>query len=102
MKVSKWVRFSFLVMTALTGCMVPRSDTNNTQTASSRTCVQVVLIRGLWNIYSLGLNDLNDQLVAKGYESEVISGPDWPNAADALTRRFAGHKRPEKIVLIGH
>jgi pimeloyl-ACP methyl ester carboxylesterase len=63
---------------------------------------QVFLLRGLWDIFSLGLDDLADKLNASGFAATALSGgPGWLNLAQQLRAEYAdGETRP--LVLVGH
>lgn len=65
-------------------------------------CVaRVYLIRGLWDVFSTGLNTLGDELRRAGINAVVISGADWPALRDELIAQAAtGVTTP--LVLIGH
>lgn len=62
---------------------------------------RVFLLRGLWDVFSLGLDDLSNLLRAEGIETEILSGPKWPDLGWRIEEAYlAGARRP--LVLIGH
>lgn len=91
-----------LAWTLAGGCGFPDASFPGSPAASPRDCVRIVMIRGLWDIFSTGLDDLNDKLIAAGYDSDAISGPDWPNAADNLAQQYAEEGASETLILGGH
>jgi hypothetical protein len=65
------------------------------------TDTRVYLLRGLLNIFSLGMDTLSDKLNAMGITSEVFNHDSWPQVA---SRIIDDHKagRQGAVVLIGH
>ena len=61
----------------------------------------VYLLRGLMNIFSLGMDTLSEQLNRRGVYATVHGYGDWPSLADRAAVDFkAGKEGP--IILIGH
>jgi thioesterase domain-containing protein len=64
----------------------------------------IILMRGLANVFSLGLDDLNNQLHAHGVTNSVVTSySDWSDLANHIAadyRRDRGHAAP--IILMGH
>ena len=61
----------------------------------------VYLLRGLMNIFSLGMDSLASELNRRGVYTTVDNHADWQGLADAAAARYkAGTEGP--IVLIGH
>jgi pyruvate/2-oxoglutarate dehydrogenase complex dihydrolipoamide acyltransferase (E2) component len=61
----------------------------------------VYLLRGLLNIFSLGMDDLAAKLQARGVAATVHNHAEWQSLADEIAARYkAGKHGP--IVLIGH
>ncbi|MGE0481630.1 MAG: hypothetical protein AB7Q17_14285 [Phycisphaerae bacterium] len=84
------------------GCGFPDAGFPGSPAASPRDCVRIVMVRGLWDIFSTGLDDLNVKLIAAGYDSDAISGPDWRNAAEKLARQYGAEGATETLILGGH
>jgi hypothetical protein len=90
----------------LGGCLAPVAGGDpGGQDQSSKPAdgcpVRVYLIRGLWDVFSTGLNTLGDELREAGINAVVISGPDWPDLVERLVADdAAGETTP--LVLIGH
>ncbi|BBF94462.1 hypothetical protein [Blastochloris tepida] len=65
------------------------------------TETRVYLLRGLANIFSLGLDDLADKLSRRGIHTAVANHADADALADEIiARRAAGWRGP--VVLVGH
>ncbi len=64
--------------------------------------VHVCLLRGLDDVFSVGLNALRDELSAVGIEAEVHSGPDWQTVGPQIVSARAQKTNPFEIILIGH
>jgi hypothetical protein len=62
---------------------------------------QIYLLRGLFGIFSLGMDKLSVRLREQGYEPRLIGWEQWPLAANEI---LAGHRRGDTgpIILIGH
>ena len=69
--------------------------------ASAASTAHVYLLRGVLNIFSLGLDDIAAQLRAKGIAVTVANFASWSSLADEAA---AGYKsgRIKTIVLVGH
>lgn len=64
----------------------------------------IILMRGLANVFSLGLDTLNDQLHAHGVSNSIVTSySDWTDLANHIAsnyRRDRAHAAP--IILMGH
>jgi pimeloyl-ACP methyl ester carboxylesterase len=61
----------------------------------------VYLLRGLLNIFSLGMDDLAAKLQARGVSASVHNHADWQGIADDIAAKYkAGKHGP--VILIGH
>ncbi len=61
----------------------------------------VYLLRGLFNVFSLGMDTLAAELNKRGVETSVDNYADWQSLADRAAARYkAGTENP--IILIGH
>ena len=62
----------------------------------------VYLMRGLANVFSLGLDTLNDKLNAKGVPSIVTGYAGWQGIAQTIEDRYAKNKGALPIIVMGH
>jgi pimeloyl-ACP methyl ester carboxylesterase len=61
----------------------------------------VYLLRGLFNVFSLGMDSLAEELNRRGVETTVDNYADWTGLANQAAARYkAGTENP--IILIGH
>ena len=61
----------------------------------------VYLLRGLLNVFSLGMDDLAAKLQARGVSASVHNHADWQGIADSIAEKYkAGRHGP--VILIGH
>lgn len=106
------------------GTLPAASQTNTTQTAAASTGAtpsiaapekerkakpapngsgrgHVYLLRGLLNVFSLGMDDLAAKLQARGVSASVHNHAEWQSLADEIAAKYkAGRHGP--VVLIGH
>lgn len=69
--------------------------------APKRSETHVYLMRGLFGVFSLGMDDLAGKLNARGYRSDVYAWDTWQNVSALVSKRYAdGHRGP--VVVIGH
>lgn len=65
------------------------------------TDTKVYLLRGLLNIFSLGMDALSDKLNAMGIKAEVFNHDSWPQVASRIIDDYAKGQQGA-VVLIGH
>lgn len=63
---------------------------------------EVVLLRGLFNIFSYGMDDLAAKLERAGARTQVDNHAAWREIADAIAARARTGSMPRRLVLIGH
>lgn len=62
---------------------------------------QVYLLRGLLNIFSLGMDDLAQKISARGIKATVHNHAEWQTLADDIAARYKAGDHGA-VVLIGH
>jgi thioesterase domain-containing protein len=63
----------------------------------------IILMRGLANVFSLGLDDLNNQLHAKGVTNSVVTSyADWSDIANHIVAAYHQNRNTAPIILMGH
>jgi len=65
------------------------------------TDTRVYLLRGLLNIFSLGMDTLSDRLNAMGIKAEVFNHDSWPAVASKIIEDYKNGQKGA-VVLIGH
>jgi pimeloyl-ACP methyl ester carboxylesterase len=88
---------------ACTGAAGPRSQAGEPDAARVRgsSRPEIYLLRGLFNVFSLGMDDLAVKLQEQGFSAVVDNHASWSALAERIiAARQAGSKR--QIVLIGH
>lgn len=79
------------------GCAGPRID------GASQTRVgQVYCLRGLFDVFSLGLNDLAERLRREGIDATAVSGPFWLTIGCDICRARSRGNLHGPVILIGH
>jgi pimeloyl-ACP methyl ester carboxylesterase len=82
--------------------VTPPSHRGHSQTAPAmQDQADIYLLRGLFNIYSLGMDSLAEKLRAQGYAPTVTT---WDSAAAVADRIIADHRKGDTrhLILIGH
>ena len=79
------------------GCAAPRID------GASQTRVgQAFCMRGLLDVFSLGLNDLAERLRSEGINATTVSGPSWRKLGYEIFRARSRGDLQGPLILIGH
>jgi hypothetical protein len=79
----------------------PPATVRTQKPAPVQSETRVYLLRGLLNIFSLGMDDLAEKLKQRGVKAEVYNHDNWPSIASEV---IEAHKRGDKgpFVFIGH
>lgn len=79
--------------------------TASVASSQKRTAVRseahVYLLRGLLNIFSLGMDDLAQKLEARGIRTSVHNHSEWESLSDQIAARYKAGNRGA-IILVGH
>ncbi len=71
------------------------------QARKLNTNSQIVLLRGLANVFSRGMDEMAERLRGDGFSPTLINHRGWQNAADTIAQNYRnGNRAP--IILIGH
>lgn len=73
-----------------------------TDVAEAATRGHVYLVRGIGNIFSLGMDALADKLRAKGISESVSNHLTWSRVANKIAARYKRGRRNAPIVIVGH
>lgn len=96
-----WAVFLTVFTIAIAAFAVPASaQSRQTQTQSQQP--RVYLLRGLANIFSLGMDDLTAKLNARGIKASVHSYADLVALSNYAIEQATQGKRPTPVVIIGH
>lgn len=95
-----WAVFLTVFAIAVTALAVPASaQSRQTQSQQPR----VYLLRGLANVFSLGMDDLAVKLNARGVRATVHPYSEWQTLARyAVEQSAAGGKQMAPVIIIGH
>ena len=64
--------------------------------------MEVYLLRGLNNTYSLGLDQLATEMRALNLSPTMVDWPHWENTAQQIVSEYAGPADGSEYILIGH
>lgn len=65
------------------------------------TNAQIVLMRGLANVFSRGMDEMSERLTGLGFTPRLINHRGWQVAADTIAQNYrSGNRAP--IIIIGH
>jgi hypothetical protein len=68
---------------------------------ATSNAAHVYLLRGLLNIFSLGMDDLAQKIERRGIRASVHNHSEWETLSDQIAARYkAGNRGP--IILVGH
>lgn len=115
---TKFLTAVFLTATLiLTGCS-STSNSSNTKTVSVGKSVkakqaravpshvtrtgEIILLRGLANIFSQGMDVIGDRLKAKGVDARVYNHGAWENLAIDIVNRSKKKQVSYPIIIMGH
>jgi hypothetical protein len=80
---------------------VAAATPHSQRAAPVRSSAHVYLLRGLMNIFSLGMDDLAAKIQARGITATLHNHSEWQTLSDEIAARYrAGNRGP--IILIGH
>lgn len=86
---------------AVAGAAFETADAQERRAASSsKADTHVYLMRGLFGVFSLGMDDLAQKLKRDGYRAEVYGWDSWEQVTDIILSNYA--RGQNEIVVIGH
>ncbi len=88
----------------LAGCAstTPNSPNSADTTAPSTVSGEVYLLRGLFNVFSLGMDEMGEMLRQQGVEASVHSGPSWPYLGKLINQHRGAGQSQGPLVISGH
>ena len=88
----------------LAGCSVhpPRHGEEMSSKAEQNLPGDVYLLKGLFNIFSLGMDDIGENLQKKGLKAGVYAGPSWRSLAGQIVDIRAQAEQDTLLVISGH
>jgi hypothetical protein len=78
----------------------PARSQQGASAALKKSETHVYLMRGLFGIFSLGMDDLAGKLKADGYRANVYGWDSWPQVADTIAGNY--QQGQIQIAVIGH
>jgi pimeloyl-ACP methyl ester carboxylesterase len=84
----------------LLAAQLPQRSDGTAEAAINRG--HVYLIRGIGNIFSLGMDTLGAKLRAKGVQQSVTNHLTWSTLADRIIAEYKRNKRLAPVILVGH
>jgi len=68
----------------------------------ANAAVHVYLLRGLADVYSLGLDELGEKLRAAGYSTSMVDYYTWPSTAERIISDSVSKGSTGDLVFVGH
>jgi hypothetical protein len=96
-----WLASAQAASFALLLLALPVGATANAVPAAPTTGAHVYLLRGVLNIFSLGLDDIATKLEAQGIPTTVVNYLAWSSLADQAAADYRSG-RVKTIILVGH
>lgn len=93
-----WGRLVLVLTALLTSASVVRAYPPD----KPRRPGQILVVRGLLTVFSLGLNDLGNELGGEGFDVSVEFAVLSPLAVERMKARYGGSGDPGPVVIIGH
>ena len=88
-------------LTLLATGAFPSSSANAQTSVARHRPGHVYLMRGLFNVFSLGMDELAAKIEAVGMSAEAVSFASWSSLGDSIIAKYrAGDHQP--IILMGH
>jgi pimeloyl-ACP methyl ester carboxylesterase len=81
---------------------IPSSERGEGSAEAAFNRGHVYLVRGIGNIFSLGMDTLSSKLRAKGVRTTVSNHLTWSTGADKIIAEYKRNKRLAPIMLVGH
>ncbi len=78
----------------------PLAPDDSAEAAAKRG--HVYLIRGIGNVFSLGMDSLGAKLEAKGVRESVSNHLTWSRLADKVIAEYKADKKLAPIIIVGH
>ena len=78
-----------------------KSASKSRKATATSSGPQVYLMRGLLNIFSLGMDDLAQKINAKGIRATVYNHTEWQGVSDEIAAKYKSGDRGA-VILIGH
>ena len=98
-----WYRFGSIGALAATIMLALGSTPVTAQAGAGKAVARahVYLLRGLMNIFSLGMDSLAEELSKRGVYATVSNHSEWQSLADQAASNYKAGKE-DPIILIGH
>ncbi len=81
---------------------VPSAGLNLATTVATQPQGRIILLRGLLNIFSLGMDSLARKIRAKGMPAQVTNFTNWRGFATVLVSQYRTDRSLTPVVIIGH
>lgn len=81
---------------------VAPAETSLATSVASQSHGRIFLLRGLLNVFSLGMDTLARKIRAKGMPAEVTNFTNWRGYATVIVSQYRTDKSLEPLVIIGH
>jgi len=94
-----WVVMSLVFAFVSTGCVGSRIDYSK---ADADKPGSTFLVLGLFSVFSLGLEQVADDLEDEGFHARTLSGPRWGDIGDRIIELERDGKLRRPLVLGGH
>jgi hypothetical protein len=98
---ARWSRALHVAGLALLLLALPIGAPAHAVPAAGTTGAHVYLLRGVLNIFSLGLDEIAARLEAQGIPATVVNYLAWPSLADEVAAEYRSG-RVRTIILVGH
>lgn len=108
---SKWISnlavVSFIIigsfaLNACTSSSTSNSDVLDVSSSGKKRKGEVYLLRGLANVFSLGMDTIGEKMVARGLDAKVYNHSAWRTLADDIISRSKIRRVNYPVIIMGH
>jgi hypothetical protein len=101
MSVLRLVSAAFLAAAfSLSSSTFEAAEAQQRRAASKKADTHVYLMRGLFGVFSLGMDDLAGKLHSDGYRASIYGWDSWEQVAETIERNYQGGQN--SVVVVGH
>jgi len=96
------ILISSFALSACTSSSTSNSDVLDVSSPGKKRKGEVILLRGLANVFSLGMDTIGEKMVARGLDAKVYNHSAWRSIADDMIARSKIRRVSYPVIIMGH